>query len=96
MHKNTAPITNCVNQINNTQADNVNDLEIEMIMYNLIEYSDIYLKIFGRLCKSFRDKPNNDDVSDSESFKCKSRFTKNTSNDDTVDEEIAVLLKILF
>ena len=44
MHKNTAPITNCVNQINKTQPDNVNDIEIEMIMYNLIEYSDIYLK----------------------------------------------------
>lgn len=41
--------------------------------------------------------PDNDDLSDSESFKYKSRFTKNTNTDSTVAEDIGlILIKINF
>ena len=33
--KNCAPFTNCVSEINNTQADNAKDIDIVMPMYNL-------------------------------------------------------------
>ena len=38
--KNCAPFTNCVSEINNTQIDNTEYIDIEMSMYNLIEYTD--------------------------------------------------------
>ena len=44
---NCAPFTNCISEINNTQVDNGEDINIVMPMYNLIEYSDNYSKIFG-------------------------------------------------
>ena len=40
--KNCAPFTDCLTEINNTQLDNVKDIDVVMLMYNLIEYSDNY------------------------------------------------------
>ena len=45
--KNCAPVTNCISEMNNTQIDNANDIDIVMPMYNLIEYSDNYPKTSG-------------------------------------------------
>ena len=47
--KNCAPFTNCRSEIDNTQVDNAKDIDIEMPMYNLIEYSDNYSKTSGSL-----------------------------------------------
>ena len=47
--KNCAPFTNCISKINNTQIDNAEYIDIVMPMYNLIEYSDDYLKTSGSL-----------------------------------------------
>ena len=66
--KNCAPFTNCISEINNTQVDNANDIDIVMHMYNLIEYSDNYAKPTGSLWQYFRDEPD-DNIEDSESFK---------------------------
>ena len=41
-----------------------------MPVYNLIEYSDNYLKISGSLWQYYRDEPN-DNLVDSESYKSK-------------------------
>ena len=40
--KNCAAFTNCINEINNTQIDNVHNSDVAMPIYNLTEYSDIY------------------------------------------------------
>ena len=42
--KTCAPFTDCINEINNTQVDNAKDIDVVIPMYNLIEYSDNYLK----------------------------------------------------
>ena len=47
--KNCAPFTNCISEINNTQVDNAKDIDIAMLMYNLIEYSDNYSETSGSL-----------------------------------------------
>ena len=47
--KNCAPFTNCISKINNKQIDNAEYIDIVMPMYNLIEYSDDYLKTSGSL-----------------------------------------------
>ena len=53
--KSCAPFTNCISEINNTQIDNVKDIDIVMGMYNLIEYSDNYSKTSGSLWHYYRD-----------------------------------------
>ena len=58
--KNCAPFTNCISEINNTQVDNAKDIDIVMPMYNLIEYSDNYVKTSGSLWQYFRDEPDDD------------------------------------
>ena len=47
--KNFAPFVNCKIEINNTEIGNAKDIDIVMPMYNLIEYSDNYLKTSGCL-----------------------------------------------
>ena len=47
--KNCAPFTNCKSKINNTQIDDAEYIDIVMLMYNLIEYSDNYSKTSGSL-----------------------------------------------
>ena len=47
--KNCAPFTNCITEIINTQVDDAHNIDTVMPMYNLIEYSDAYLKTSGSL-----------------------------------------------
>ena len=42
--KTCAPFTNCISEINNTEIDNGEDIDILMTLYNLPEYSDNYAK----------------------------------------------------
>ena len=64
-------------------------------MYNLIEYSDNYAKASGSLWQHYRDEPNNN-LGDSESFKCKIKITGKTSdNGNEKDVEMMVPLKYL-
>ena len=46
---NFAPFTDYISVIINTQTENAKDLDVVMQMYNLIKYSDNYLKTFGSL-----------------------------------------------
>ena len=103
--KNCAPFTNCISEINNTQIDNAKDIDIVMPMYNLIEYSDNYAKISGRLwqyCKDIatRNAANDEiiafDVNNlTDSFNFKVKITGQTGDDGTKDVEIMVPLKYL-
>ena len=40
--KNDAPFTNCISKINNVLIDTVDDLDVVMLMYDLIQYSKNY------------------------------------------------------
>ena len=66
-----------------------------MPMYNLIEYSDNYLKTSGSLWQYYKDEPN-DNLADSESFKSKVKITGSTpAGGNTKDVKIIVPLKYL-
>ena len=92
---NCALFTKCISRINNTDIDNAQDIDIVMPMYNLIEYSDNYSKIYGRLWKYYKDDPN-DNLTASESFKSKVKITgKTPNNGNSKDIEIIVPLKYL-
>ena len=47
--KTSTTLTDCINEINNTQLDNAKDVDFVMPMYHLIEYSDNHSKTSGRL-----------------------------------------------
>ena len=53
--KNCAPITDCISEINNRLIHNAKDIGVVMNMYNLIEYSKIYLQTSGSLWLYYRD-----------------------------------------
>ena len=55
--KNCAPFTSCKTEINDTQVNYAEDIDIIMPMYNLIEYSNAYSKTSGNLWQYFRDEP---------------------------------------
>ena len=103
--KNCGPFTNYISEINNTQIDNAKDIDIVMPMYNLIEYSDNYVKTTGSLwqyCKDIPARNANDgeiitfDANNlTDSFKFKAKITGQTGDDGTNDVEIMVPLKYL-
>ena len=93
--KNCAPFTKCISRINNTDIDNVPDINTIMPMYNVIRYSDNYSKTSGSLWQYYKDDPN-DNLANSESFKAKVKITgKTPNNGNTKDIEIIVPLKYL-
>ena len=93
--KGTITITGAgdINRINNADIDIAQDIDIMMLMYNLIEYSDNYSKTSGGLWQYYKDDPNYN-LTDSESFKSKVRKTgKTPNNGNTKHVEITVPLK---
>ena len=65
-------------ELNNTETDNVKDLDGIMSMYNSIDYSDTCSKTSKILYQLFKDEPINL-ATDSESFKFKLKFLSNTN-----------------
>ena len=77
------------------QINNAKDIDIVMLTYNLIEYSDNYAKTTGSLWQYFRDDPN-DNLADSESFKSKIKIAgKTPTNNNVKNVETMVPLKYL-
>ena len=103
--KNSAPFTDCMSKINNTQADNAEDIDIAMPIYNLIEYSNNYSKTSGSLwwyCKDIPGLNNNGDIvvfngaNATNLFNFKAKITGQTDDDGKInDVEIMVPLKYL-
>ena len=56
--KNQAPLRSCISQIYNKFVDNVEELDIFMSVYNLLEYSDNYSMTSGSLWSYYRDEVN--------------------------------------
>ena len=52
--KNVAPFTSCITELNNTQEDNVEDIDLVITMHNLIEYSNAYSETSGGLWQYYR------------------------------------------
>ena len=74
---NFASFSDCVSKINNTQVDKAKYLNVVMAMYNLINYSDNYLKTFGSLMEYYRDESHNT-LTNFEFFKSIIKITGNT------------------
>ena len=81
--KNCAPFKDCRIKINDTFVDYVDFINITMLMYNLIEYSDNYSVNSGCLWSFKRDEiANNANVTNDDnapSFKYKANLIANTT-----------------
>ena len=102
--KNCVPFTDCITEINNTEIDDAQKIDVLMSMYILTEYSKTYSKTSGNLWQYYRDEPalnNNVNIigfptdNNSASFKFKQKITVQTGNGGTKDVEIMVPLKYL-
>ena len=102
--KNCAPFTNCISEIDKTQADNAKAIDIVMPLYNLLEYSLAYERISGSLWQYCKDIPaidNNNAIVNlaennlTDSFNFKVKMTGHTGDDRTKSVEIIVPLEYL-
>ena len=87
--KNCVPFTDCITEINNTEIDDAQKIDVLMSMYILTEYSKTYSKTSGNLWQYYRDEPalnNNVNIigfptdNNSASFKFKQKITVQTGN----------------
>ena len=85
LFKNCARFTDCMSQITSTQVDYAKDDDFVMSIYNLIKYSDNYSKTSGSLWQYYDDEPN-DLLTNSESFKYKTKITGKTPSDDNPED----------
>ena len=92
-------LTNCISKINNTQVDDVHDIDVVRLIYNLITYSDNY-----SLWQYCRNEPAltdnaiidfNVDNATTDLFKIKEKIIGQTVNNSIKYVEIMVLLKRL-
>ena len=92
--KNCALFTKCISRTNKAHEDDVSYIDVVMPMYNLIEYSDNYLKASEMLGQFYRDVPALDDdgaikdfkkaTAATESFSLKLNLTAHTRNNGTI------------
>ena len=96
--KNCAPYTDCIAEINNTQSDDAQKIDVVMPMYKLIDYSDAYSKTSGSLWQYYRDEPViniNDEIINFPANNSNSASFKFKQQDKQEEIEIMVLLKYL-
>ena len=69
--RNFLPFIKCISKNDGTTTDDVEDLDLVMLMYNLLEYSSIYSDMTGSLWFYSKDKATNFnvDIADTNNFK---------------------------
>ena len=67
----------CISKINKTFLENAEDLDIFMLMYNLLEYSDHYSMTLGSLWNYYRDEANKpaNEINDADDFRINNNKT---------------------
>ena len=80
MLPNNPPFRSCISKIKRTLIDNPEDLDIVMLMYNLLEYSQNYSMKSGSLWNYRHETDDvNDNASDGRSFTYKTKILGKTS-----------------
>ena len=106
--KNNAPFISCISKINGGLVENAEDLDIEIPMYNLLEYNKNYEKSSGSLFNYYRDEASettigagnnaiNISIRNSKSFGYKTEIkgSLDAGEDEKEDVTIAIPLKYL-
>ena len=108
--KNNSLFKSCISKINNTFIDNAEDLDIVMLIYNPLQFSDNYFMKSGSLWNYYRDEVNDDENENdssnnrinnkktitSKSFEYKTKLIGGAPNENnTLNAEVVVPLKYL-
>ena len=102
--KNCASFTECISRINNTQVDDAKCIDIIMLIYNLIEYSDNYSKTSRSLwqyCKDISAVNDNGDIvyfngaNATDSFNFKTKITAQTDDDGQINN-VAIMVPLKY
>ena len=102
--KNCVPFIDCIYEIQNTEIDNSENIDVVMPMYNLIEYSNNYSKTSESLWQYYKDELALNDAGatadfcasdNSVLFKFKQKITGKTAVNGRKDFEIVLSLKYL-
>ena len=102
--KNCVPFIDCIYEIQNTEIDNSENIDVVMPMYNLIEYSNNYSKTSESLWQYCKDEIALTDAcatadfcasDNSVLFKFKQKITAKTAVNGRKDFEIVLSLKYL-
>ena len=102
--KNCVPFIDCIYEIQNTEIDNSENIDVVMPMYNLIEYSNNYSKTSESLWQYYKDELALNDAGatadfcasdNSVLFKFKQKITAKTGVNGRKDFEIVLSLKYL-
>ena len=91
--ENCAPFRTCDVTINDEYTEKVEDLDIIMSMYNLLEYSDNYENSAGSLYQFKRDEPPDDNANvrnNTTSLVYKSKLFKGTDNNNVNNVKLVV------
>ena len=107
--KNNSPFRSFISKINNTLIKNVKDLDVVMLMYNLLEYSEKYSITSASLWNYCRDeindsanenneaknyRINNNKTATSKSFECITKITGRTPDyNNILDTKVVFSLK---
>ena len=59
--KNNSLFKSCISKINNTFINNAEDLDIVILIYNLLQFSDNYFMKSGSLWNYYKDEVNDDE-----------------------------------
>ena len=105
--KNNAPFILCISKINSELAENAEDLDIIMPMYNLLEYSKNYKKTSGSLFNYYRDEPNeiiigagnnaiNISVRNSNFFDYKTEITGSLGTGEDEKKDVTILIPLRY
>ena len=78
--KDNARFRSCISKINNILIENAEDLDVDMRMCNLLEYSDNYFMKSGSLWNYYRDKIDafDNNASQGISFECQTKINGET------------------
>ena len=109
--KNNAPFISCISQINGELVENTEDLDIELPMYNLLEYSkklkNYYEKTSGSLFNYYRDEPSeitigagnnaiNISIRNSKSFDHKTEITRSLDAGEDEKEDATIAIPLKY
>ena len=100
--KNNALFINCITKIDGIKIDNVEDLDVVMPMYNLLEYSKNYKKTTESLWNYYRDEPNsstdNDNIThsilNSKSFDYKASLISSVTHNNLTKNNVKIVISL--
>ena len=105
--ENNTPFVLCISKINGELVENAEDLDIVMLKYNLLEYSNNYEKTSGSLFNYYKDEPKecttgvgnyavNISIRNSKSFEYKAKIVGSLADGELEKDDFEIAIPLTF